>query len=419
MKTTTRLALLLFTVTLFNCSPKEDKTLQIDGTVVNTDTKSILLVKPGQDPRFDSIIELPVLDGKFNYEAKLQHPEAVHLFLGEMRERGGGRFMQLFLENEKIELTIYQEDEFDNNIAKGGALNAEYEKFMKEVAEKFDKRLQPYQDSIDILFERNEYNSDELKEVLVALDVANSQDEKVPLYKRMELLQEKGLDKTPKAKKISEKQDVIYKEMREHRDQYISMHPNLISYSFLLSDLLYNEKLIDIDLAKKNYKTLSDAHPNHPYNEFALNLITAIDQIKIGKEFVDFSAPDLNGNKIKLSDEIKGKVALLDLWATWCGPCIARSRTMVPLYDEYKDKGFTIVGVAGEFDNTDRLISFLEKEKWPWLQLVELDKQNNIWEKYGAGNSGGKIFLIDNDGKIISIDPTADEVRTELEARLN
>lgn len=151
----------------------------------------------------------------------------------------------------------------------------------------------------------------------------------------------------------------------------------------------------------------------------ASDLINAIDYIKVGKKFTDFSAPDLNGNTVKLSGKIDGKVALLDLWATWCGPCIAKSRTMVPVFNEYKDRGFTIVGVAGEFENTDRLVRFLEKEKWPWLNLVELDRENNIWQKYGVDNSGGKIFLIDQNGIILAKDPTAQEVRRELEIRLN
>lgn len=192
-----------------------------------------------------------------------------------------------------------------------------------------------------------------------------------------------------------------------------------MSYSFLLDNLIFNRETIDINSAKKTFKILSKANSNHPYNELASSLINAIENVKIGKEYTDFSAPDLNGNNIKLSDKIKGKVALLDLWATWCGPCIAKSRTMIPLYDEYKDKGFIIIGVAGEFKNTDRLVKFLEKEKWTWLNLVELDRKNAIWQKYGVDGGGGGMFLIDEKGTILSKDPTAEEVRKELESRLN
>lgn len=254
-----------------------------------------------------------------------------------------------------------------------------------------------------------------MKEVFAKLNQAKTHDEKIPLYKEMEDLKEKDLDKTPIAKRIEDQQDIIYKEMEEFRQQYIKSNHNLISYLFLLENVVWGKETVDIELAKDNHERLSKALPNHPYNELVLNFITAIDGIKVGKQFIDFSAPDLEGNIVKLSTEIEGKVALLDLWATWCGPCIAKSRTMIPLYNEYKDKGFTIVGIAGEFDNTDRLESFLEKEDFSWLQLVELDKKNGIWNKYGIDNSGGQIFLIDNEGKIIAIDPTAEEVRKELE----
>ena len=91
---------------------------------------------------------------------------------------------------------------------------------------------------------------------------------------------------------------------------------------------------------------------------------------------------------------------------------------MVPVYEEYKEKGFTIIGVAGEFENTDRLVNFLEKEKWPWQNLVELDRRNSIWQKYGVDGGGGGMFLIDEEGLILAKDPTAEEVRRELEARL-
>ena len=117
---------LLFSILLFiNCSSEKDKFLEINGKVINTDTKSILLLKPGQFLDSDSIIELPVIDGKFHYKTKLDFPEAAELFLGEAKNNGG-RPMALFLENTKINLTIYPENEFDKNIVDGGSVNAEY-----------------------------------------------------------------------------------------------------------------------------------------------------------------------------------------------------------------------------------------------------------------------------------------------------
>tara|TARA_R110002033_G_scaffold129800_1_gene170450 strand:- start:496 stop:1101 length:606 start_codon:yes stop_codon:yes gene_type:complete len=201
----------------------------------------------------------------------------------------------------------------------------------------------------------------------------------------------------------------------------------MLSYYFLLNDLIsyipnkriFNKEIIDIELAKSTSEKLAKEYLNHPYNVLASNLLRAIDNIKIGNDYVDFTSPDLDGNQFTLSEEINGKVSLLNLWATWCAPCIKKSRTMVPLYNEFKDKGFTIVGVAGEFKNTDRLVKFRKKEKWPWLNLVELERKNSIWLKYGVDNSGGAIFLIDEKGKILAMDPTAEEVKKELEKRLN
>ncbi|HMR19007.1 MAG TPA: TlpA disulfide reductase family protein [Sphingobacterium sp.] len=139
----------------------------------------------------------------------------------------------------------------------------------------------------------------------------------------------------------------------------------------------------------------------------------------MGHKFVDFTAPDIQGNIFRLSELIKGKIALINLWATWCGPCITKSKTMLPLYAAYKDKGFTIIGVAGEHKNTDNLIKFLEREKWPWINLVDLDKKEKIWQKYSADHKSGTFFLIDRQGSIVAIDPNADEIKAILEKQLN
>lgn len=132
MKFLTKIVSILIIVFFFNCSTEKEQILQIHGKVVETDTESILLLKPNQDMRFDSIIEIPVQNRKFNFESKLENPEVVTLLLGEAKENGGGRFMILFLGNERIDLTIYPEEEFAKNIAEGGKLNAQYLTYKKK-----------------------------------------------------------------------------------------------------------------------------------------------------------------------------------------------------------------------------------------------------------------------------------------------
>ncbi|MEO2070073.1 MAG: TlpA disulfide reductase family protein [Zunongwangia sp.] len=422
MKFIAKITFVFITIVFFSCSRKNEQILQISGNTIGVDSKNIFLVKPNQDTRFDSIIEIPVIDEKFYYETKLKHPEAVMLFL----TKDLGRYMPLFLENEKMDLTIYPEDKFDKNIVNGGELNAKYKEYKKSLDLKFSKRLQLLQDSLNIFGEKFRNINYKLDTLNTELERAKNKDDKSSIQIKIKTLKQDIEDIKTKGAEYEKKSEAIYLEQKEFQHEYLKYNQNLISYFFLLQDLIsysayrdsFSKETIDLDLAKNTLSKLKNSFPNHSYNEMALNLIDAIEKVKVGKKYIDFSAPDLHGNQIKLSDQINGKIALLDLWATWCGPCIRKSRTMVPLYDEFKDKRFTIVGVAGEFKNTDRLVKFLEKEKWEWTNLIELDRKNNIWQKYGVDGRGGAIFLIDENGIILAKDPTAEEVRAELETRL-
>ena len=139
--------------------------------------------------------------------------------------------------------------------------------------------------------------------------------------------------------------------------------------------------------------------------------------LKVGDRFIDFTAPDAQGKMHMLSEEIKGKVALIDLWASWCGPCRRASMSMIPLYESYKDKGFTVVGVARERLQKN-MESAIKKDGYPWLCLLELNDAGKIWEKYGVALGGGSIFMVDKEGKILAINPSAEEVKAILEKML-
>ncbi len=406
-------------VTFASC--KQEKFLEINGKVVNTKTKAIYLTKMNQDMRFDSIIKIPVKDGKFHYKAKIAYPEAVDLALEESVRRGAFRYMPLFLEDEKLELTIYNDEQFDKNIVKGGELNAEYQKIKEELNDKFYSRVESIYGDMESLQKKGEYLNEAATKLLEKARKTKERAEELALYDKFNKMQNDGTGLTSKAKKLKEQLDAVLDEESTFIYNYIENNPSIIGYYFFikkLKDLKYQKDKVDIAWAEKNHKLLTKANPNHYYNKFSLSLIEAIKNIKVGQQFVDFTAPNLKGENHTLSSEIKGKVALLDLWATWCGSCIAKSKSVLPVYEEYKDKGFTIVGVAGEFKNTENLTKFLAKNKWSWLQLVDLDRKYGIWNKYGIDNAGGSTFLIDKNGVIIAINPTAKEVRAELEKRL-
>ena len=112
---------------------------------------------------------------------------------------------------------------------------------------------------------------------------------------------------------------------------------------------------------------------------------------------LDFTMPDLNGRDVKLAD-YKGKVILLDFWATWCGPCKYEIPGFVELQERYGPRGLQVVGVSVD-DTLDKLQPFARQHKinYPLLQGLGHD---DVQEAYGPIWGIPINVLISRDGRI-------------------
>lgn len=109
----------------------------------------------------------------------------------------------------------------------------------------------------------------------------------------------------------------------------------------------------------------------------------------------DFTLQDANGAAVKLSD-LRGKVVLLNFWATWCGPCTVEIPWFVEFEQQYKSKGFEVVGVSMDEDGWPAIKPFVAEHKMNYRVLLGTDSVSQL---YGGVESLPTTFIIDRDGK--------------------
>lgn len=193
-----------------------------------------------------------------------------------------------------------------------------------------------------------------------------------------------------------------YQKRDELKNQYIQKNPD----SFFSLQALKDLAGISIDVAKTEplFKQLSDRLKNSTEGKKFGETINKARAFQIGQTAPDFSQNDVNDKPVKLSD-FRGRYVLLDFWASWCGPCRGENPHLVKVYDAYKDKNFTILGVSlDQPDKKQEWLAAIEKDGLKWTNVSDLNSwQNQAAQLYGI-RAIPQNFLIDPTGKIIARD---------------
>jgi thiol-disulfide isomerase/thioredoxin len=114
---------------------------------------------------------------------------------------------------------------------------------------------------------------------------------------------------------------------------------------------------------------------------------------------VEIAFTAIDGRKIDAT-KMKGKVVLVDFWATWCGPCIAELPDLKKTYAKYNNKGLEIIGISLDHSK-DKLRKFIAKEEIPWPQQFDgLGWENKFAVKYGIRGIP-TMWLIDKQGNLV------------------
>lgn len=195
----------------------------------------------------------------------------------------------------------------------------------------------------------------------------------------------------------------IFNEYRAWELEYYAAHPMLYALYDIADQMQYRSSRHDEQKTKLMalyHSAYENFHPEIPVHN-TIRTQEAAWKLKPGQPYIDFEARTADGKKVKVSSLYKGKVAVIDLWASWCGPCRRHSRDLIPIYEKYKDKGFTVVGIARE-DKVSDMTSAAKKDGYPWQSLIDLKDELGVWQKNGLSFSGGGMYLVDRDGTILS-----------------
>jgi len=172
----------------------------------------------------------------------------------------------------------------------------------------------------------------------------------------------------------------------------------------------------DLSYYIKVDKALFKLYPNSEFVKSFHAKTSQMSRLAIGSEAPQLLLNDPDGNTIPMSS-LRGKIVLIDFWASWCKPCRFENPHVVKLYNEYKDKGFEIYGVSLDKSKA-AWVQAIAQDGLEWIHVSDLGFWNSAAVKLYDIKSIPQTYLIDGDGIIIARGLRAVQLKIKLQELL-
>lgn len=174
--------------------------------------------------------------------------------------------------------------------------------------------------------------------------------------------------------------------------------------------------VMDNVLMEKLYNGLSFSSQHSAIGSLVSKQIAENKKNPVGEPLADFTQPDTSGHIIALSS-LKGKYVLVDFWASWCGPCRQENPNVLNVYNKYREKNFTVLGVS--LDKTKKAwVDAINMDALAWTHVSDLQGWNNAVAQKFEIFSIPQNFLLDPNGKIIAKNLRGPALESKLKSLL-
>ena len=199
------------------------------------------------------------------------------------------------------------------------------------------------------------------------------------------------------ADSLGKEMESIYTKAGEEVKKYATEHPSSIAAPYMILNTIF-------DLDPNEFKPIYDKFTNEvkatQAGKVLKEKLEVLSKTSVGNMALDIKGLDPDGHQISLM-EVKGKVTLIDFWASWCGPCRKENPNVVKIYNKYHTKGFNILSVSLD-EKIDSWKAAIMKDGLIWNHVSDLKGWHSAFATMYGIQAIPQTILIDADGKIIA-----------------